>query len=191
MKTCFLLLCLLSAALTGFSQATVSVEYTLRYNLFQSRYEVYARPNASQTNFSWGSSQITVVTPSSFTDVAISSVTTVAGGPWGDLSQAYNVQGSDFHGFASNGTPVTLQAGVETLLFTFTLPGGACLPGLRLYVNGSDPTSSAPGMNGGDFANTLYSANDALSASNLYVGNYANTGTFCTACNLSAPTLTK
>jgi len=191
MKTSFLLLCLLSVTLTGLCQTTISVEYTLRYNLFQSRYEVYVRPNTSQISFSWGSSQITVVTPSSLTDVAISSVTSFAGGPWGDLSRAYNVQGSDFHGFASNGTPVDLAANTETMLFTFTLPGGACLPGLRLYVNGSDPTSSAPGMGGGDFTNTLYSADDAFGAFNLYVGNYANTGTFCTACNLSAPTLTK
>ncbi|MEZ0538336.1 hypothetical protein [Fibrella arboris] len=187
MKTSFLVLCLLSLALTGLAQ---TVDYTLRYNIPLSRYEVYARPTFTQTQYNWGSAQVTVVTPSAVANVAFT-INSVAAGGWTDNSQAYGVLGSDFHGVGSNGLKVDLTTGVETLLFTFVLPGGACLPGLRLFINGSDPDSSVAGMNGGDFANTMYSANDALGQTNLYLQNYANTGTTCTACNLTAPTLSK
>ena len=37
--------------------------------------------------------------------------------------------------------------------FTFPLPGGGCIGGIRLYENGVDPNSAAPGMGGGDFEN--------------------------------------
>lgn len=187
MKTVCFFVCLLCLALSAMAQ---TVEYTLRYNIASSRYEVYGRPNFTQAQYNWGSAQVTVVTPSSLTNVAFS-INSVAAGGWTDNSQAYEVLGSDFHGIGSTGLKVDLTAGLETLLFTFVLPGGACLPGLRLFVNGSDPDSGVAGMNGGDFANTMYSGNDALGQTNLYVQNYANSGTTCTTCNLTAPTLRK
>ncbi|MEZ0484676.1 hypothetical protein [Fibrella aquatica] len=190
MKKMLLIMGLLFTAFVGIAQTTQSVEFTLRYNLTLSRYEVYARPTTSATQYNWGSSQVTVVTPSSLTNVAFAINSTAAGG-WTDNSQAYDVQGLDFHGVGSTGLKVDLTANTETLLFWFVLPGGACLPGLRLFINGTDPDSSIAGMNGGDFANTMYSANDILGDSNLYVRNYANTGTVCTSCNLIAPTLSK
>ncbi|MEZ0538343.1 hypothetical protein [Fibrella arboris] len=187
MKTLCLFVYLLCLGLTGMAQ---TVEYTLRYNIPLSRYEVYGRPNFTQAQYNWGSAQVSVVTPSSLANAAFS-INSVAAGGWTDNSQAYGVLGSDFHGIGSNGLKVDLTSGVETLLFTFVLPGGVCLPGLRLFINGSDPDSSVAGMQGGDFANTMYSANDALGQTNLYLQNYANTGTVCTACNLTAPTLSK
>lgn len=187
MKTLLLLVSLLGFAFTGQAQ---TVDYTLRYNIGLSRYEVYAKPNFSQTQYNWGSAQVSVVVPAAVANSAFS-INSVAAGGWTDNSQVYGVQSSDFHGIGSNGLKVDLTSGQETLLFTFVLPGGACLPGLRLFVNGTDPDSSFPGMLGGDFANTMYSANDILGASNLYIQNYANTGTVCTTCNLTAPTLSK
>ncbi|RYC68708.1 hypothetical protein EQG79_18895 [Spirosoma sordidisoli] len=178
---------MLGSALAGMAQ---TVDYTLRYNIPQARYEVYARPDFTQSQFNWGSSQVSVVTPSSLTNAAFT-ITSVSGGSWSDNSRVYEVEGSDFHGVGSVGDKVDLTSGVETLLFHFTLPGGVCLPGLRLYINGSDPDSSEPGMRGGDFTNTMYSANDILGENNLYFENYANTGTLCTNCNLTAPTLSK
>ncbi|MVM31633.1 hypothetical protein GO755_16420 [Spirosoma sp. HMF4905] len=178
---------MLSVGLTSFAQ---NVDYTLRYNTGLSRYEVYTRPSFTQAQYNWGSTQVSVVTPSSVTDSPFT-INSVAAGGWTDNSEVYNVQGSDFHGIGSNGLKVDLTSGQETLLFSFTLPGGQCVPGLRLYINGSDPNSSAAGMQGGDFANTMYSSNDILGATNLYRQNYANTGTVCTACNLVAPTLSK
>ncbi|MEZ0541289.1 hypothetical protein [Fibrella arboris] len=187
MKKLIFLFSLLCLALSGLAQ---TVDYTLRYNIAQNRYEVYAKPNFTQTQYNWGSAQVSVVTPASLANMAFA-INSVAAGGWTDNSQAYGVLGSDFHGVGSNGLKVDLTSGQETLLFTFVLPGGVCLPGLRLFVNGSDPDSGVAGMNGGDFANTMYSANDILGATNLYSQNYANTGTACTACNLTAPTLSK
>lgn len=187
MKKLIFVFCLLGMAFTGMAQ---TVDYTLRYNISLSRYEVYARPNFTQTQYNWGSAQVTVVTPASLTNVAFS-INSLAAGGWTDNSQVYGVQNADFHGIGSNGLKVDLISGQETLLFTFVLPGGVCLPGLRLFINGTDPNSSVAGMQGGDFSNTMYSANDILGGSNLYVQNYANTGTICTVCNLTAPVLSK
>ncbi|KAB7727399.1 hypothetical protein F5984_22455 [Rudanella paleaurantiibacter] len=178
---------MLGFGLTGWAQ---TVQYTIRYNLTLSRYEVYAKPSFSQSQYNWGSSQITIVTPSSLTNVAFSVVSTAAGG-WTDNSQVYDVFGSDFHGVGSTGLKVDLVADQEVLLFHFVLASGQCIPGLRLFINGTDPGSIAPGMNGGDFSNTMYSSGDILGSNNLYIANYANTGTVCTACNLQAPILSK
>jgi hypothetical protein len=188
MKKLLILCWLLGSGLTALAQN--SVQYTLRYNLALSRYEVYVKPNFTQSQYNWGSSQVSVVAPASLTDATFS-VVPVAGGGWSDNSPTYNVSGSDFHGIGSNGAKVNLTSGQETLLFHFTLSNNACVPGLRLFVNGSDPNSSAPGMNGGDYTNTMYTAEDINGNTNVYISNYANTGTLCTACNLTAPTLSK
>lgn len=187
MKKVFIVLSFLSLALTSVAQR---VDYTLRYSIPQSRYEVYARPTFTQAQYNWGSAQVTVVTPTAVADSPFT-ISSVAAGGWADNSDIYGVQSSDFHGIGSTGLKVDLVSGVETLLFTFVLPGGVCQPGLRLFVNGSDPNSSVTGMKGGDFANTLYSSADILGATNVYQQNYANTGTVCTNCNLTAPTLSK
>lgn len=187
MKHVFFVFILLSLGVESLAQ---TVDYTIRYSISESRYEVYARPNFSQSQYLWGSSQVSIVVPATVANSAFN-VSSAAAGGWVDNSQVYGVLGADFHGVGSNGVKVDLTKDVETLLFTFVLPGGACVPGLRLFVNGSDPDSSAPGMMGGDFSNTMYSANDILGANNLYIQNYANTGTVCTNCNLTAPTLSK
>jgi hypothetical protein len=187
MKKLLFIFCMLGIGLPALAQ---TVEYTIRYNLTLSRYEVYARSSATAAQFNWGSSQVSIVTPASLTNAPFT-VNSVAAGGWSDNSQIYDVFGSDFHGVGSTGLKVDLVANQETLLFHFTLPGGACVPGIRLFVNGVDPASSVPELKGGDFANTMYSANDILGSNNLYIQNYANTGTVCTACNLVAPTLSK
>jgi hypothetical protein len=193
MKNAFFILCMMSLSLTGLAQ---TVDYTLRYSIPLSRYEVYARPTSTTTasfTFNWGSSQVSVVVPASVANSAFN-VTSLEAGAWIDNSRVYapsSAPQSDFHGIGSTGNIIELTGGQEKLLFYFTLPGGSCVPGLRLFINGSDPDSSAPGMQGGDFSNTMYSANDILGANNLYIQNYANTGTVCTLCNLTAPTLSK
>lgn len=187
MKIIHSLLFCLGVTLSSYAQN--NVDLTLRYNLAQSRYEVYARPNFSQTDFLWGSSQITVVTPASLTNVAFS-VSSLDAGGWDDSSPLYAPAAApayDFHGIGSSGKKANLVANQELLLFTFTLPGNACLPGLRLFVNGSDPSSNPTTMPG-DFTNVIYAAGVVAS---FYNTNYANTGTTCTACNLVAPTLSK
>ncbi len=177
----------LTVAFTSYGQN--QVDLTLRYNIAQSRYEVYAKPTFSQVDFLWGSSQISVVTPGSVANAAFV-VASYDGGGWDDNSPVFAPTAApslDFHGIGSSGKKITLVANQEKLLFSFSLPGGACVNGLRLFVNGSDPASNAITMPG-DFANVIYAAGVSTT---YYRANYANTGTTCTACNLTAPSLSK
>ena len=167
-----------------------NVELTLKWNAPLSRYEVYARPGFTQSGFSLGASQVSVVVPSSVADAKLT-ITPSAGGTWteeGIAIYAPTVQPtSDFHPITSAGASTNFTSGVELLLFSFTLPGGLCTDGVRLFVNNSDPSSSAAGMNGSDFKNTL----EAGAGIEYYQSNYNNTGTQCNPCNITAPELSK
>ncbi|WP_211356931.1 hypothetical protein [Phaeodactylibacter luteus] len=159
---------------------SVSLELTLRYNVLEERYEVYALPDGTEPSFFWGPSQITVVAPTAVDDAAFT-VTSVEAGPWSDNSRIYAPAADptvDFHGMGSLGAPVSFVANEEKLILHFTIPGGGCIPGLRLYINGSDPISSDPGMGGGDFTNTIYGIAGG-SFGEAYTGNYENNGTSC------------
>lgn len=166
------------------------VDLTIKWNLTQNRYEVYAKPNFSNSSFTWGSSQITVVVPSSVPDNALT-VSSVNAGGWNALTNNQVFAPSDdpahdFYAVQSSGQPVVFNANSETLLYTFTFPNGQCVDGVRLFVNGVDP-SSTPAMKGGDYKNTI--DNGALE--DVYNINYNNTGTVCTTCNITAPELIK
>ncbi|AEE49991.1 hypothetical protein [Haliscomenobacter hydrossis] len=168
----FLGLMLLGGALVG-----QNIELTLRYNIPLARYEVYARPDATNPAFTWGPSQITIVVPPSISNTAFT-INSVNAGAWLDNSRVYVPTADpahDFHGVGSLGSSVDFTSGQEVLIFYFSLPGGACTPGLRLFINGTDPNSAAPGMGGGDFANTIDNGNVA----DVYIGNYNNIGTTC------------
>ena len=178
----FLTLAWISIFGSGLFAQAPDLELNLRYNTTLSRYEVYARPTATQPTFNWGPSQISVVTPASVTDAPFN-VTSVAAGAWLDNSNIYapTVDPShDFHGIGSLGAPISFTANVEKLIFHFTLSGGGCVPGLRLYINGSDPDSGAPGMFGGDFSNTVFAIVPGVPGGyESYINNYNNTGTSC------------
>jgi hypothetical protein len=161
--------------------AQQDIDFTIKYDNTNSRYEVYAKPNFTQNNFTWGPSQITVVTPASFPDQALL-ITSHAGGSWGDNSTVYAPAASssyDFHGVSTGGQLTNLVANQEKLIFTFVPPTGNCVTGLRLFINGTDPNSSQPGMGGGDFNNSI----DNGSLQDVYNANYNNTGTVCTLSN--------
>jgi len=155
------------------------IDFTVRYNPTSGEYEVYALPDFSDpAYFVGGGSQISLVLPASIADSPLS-ITTVNGGFWTDNSRVFAPAADpnhDFHGIASNGSSISLVAGEEMLMYTFTLPGGGCIGGIRLYENGSDPNSAAPGMGGGDFEN--YFAN-AFTFLDNYNANYDNAGTTC------------
>ncbi len=155
------------------------IDFTVRFNPNTEAYEVYALPDFSDpAYFVGGGSQISLVLPESIADAALS-ITTVNGGLWTDNSRVYAPAADpshDFHGIASNGSIISLVAGEEVLLYTFVLPGGGCIGGIRLYENGVDPNSAAPGMGGGDFEN--YFAN-AFTFVDNYNANYNNAGTMC------------
>ena len=138
----------------GFSQ---NIDLTLKYNVTDNRYEVYARPDFTQNNFTWGPSQISVVLPAIIADTPLQNLTSYAAGNWGDNSIIYapSVQPqNDFHGVESGGALTNLVSGNELLIFSFTVNGG-CVPGLRIFNNGVDPDSSQPGLGGGAFSNTI------------------------------------
>jgi len=176
-------------SLTSFAQGTIDL--SVKWSSSLSRYEVYAKPSFTKSVFTWGFSQITVVVPASAPD-ALLSISSVNGGGWG-LSSSNQVfapaaaPSNDFHGVQSSGQPVALTAGQETLLFTFTFNDGVCRDGIRLFVNASDPSSSASGMKGGDYKNAI----DNGLVADVYNINYNNTGTTCFTCNITAPELIK
>ncbi len=156
------------------------VQLTVKFDHETCAYGVYAKPDFTDTDFFVaGGSQITVVFPASVGNSSVS-VTSLEGGPWFDSSQIYAPTAAstlDFHAFSSNGSSINFTSGVEVLLFTFELPDSCCTPGVRLFENGSDPDSSAPGMGGGDFNN--YFA-DAFFFIDCYDGNYNNSITVAT-----------
>lgn len=187
MKKLVIILSLLLSSFWASAQGTIQL--TLKWNLTLSRYEVYAKPSFTQNNFPWGPSQISPVLPSASPNSSLI-VTSHAAGTWADNSKVYAPgaqASSDFHGVESSGGPINFVANTETLIFSFVYPDGACRDGLRLFENLSDPSSSANGMSGGDFRNSISNAN----LQDVYISNYANTGTSCNPCNLTAPELSK
>jgi hypothetical protein len=91
---------------------------------------------------------------------------------------------ADFHSvFLSSSSAVLWTAGVAKPLFRFDL-GGICVPGVRLYVNETDPQDTAMGMNGNDYTNVLENVASAGSqfatAVNLdTLGYYSASGWNC------------
>lgn len=157
--------------------AQQDIDFTVRYSNTNSRYEVYAKPNFTQNNFTWGPSQISVLVPATFPDQALL-ITSHAGGSWGDNSIVFAPSSSpsyDFHGIQTGGQLTNLVANQEKLVFSFISPSGSCVDGLRLFVNGTDPDSSQPGMAGGDFSNSI----DNGSLQDVYNANYDNGGSTC------------
>lgn len=182
--------CLLTAT------AQNKVDLTISYNQAASRYEVYAIPTFSASSFRLGASQITVVLPAAAVANTPLSVSSIGGGLWSDEPQVYapasqNI--SDFHAVATTGSGSMLlnfTAGVPTLLFSFKLAEG-CVAGVRLFNNGSDPGSTAAGMNNGDFRNNFFGTS-SVTVGELYGVNTNNNGTGCQgSCSLIAPTLSK
>ncbi len=173
----------------SFAQGTIDL--SVKWNSALSRYEVYGKPSFTSASFTWGFSQVTVVVPASAPD-ALLLVSSVNSGGWGlaasnQVFAPASAPSNDFNGVLSSGKTVALTAGQETLLFTFTFPDGLCRDGVRLFVNASDPSSSASGMKGGDYKNVI----DNGLVADVYNSNYSNTGTTCSTCAITAPELIK
>jgi hypothetical protein len=89
--------------MTGYALSAQNLDFSVRYNFMESRYEVYALPDDSSPSFFWGPSQISVVVPATVTDAPFA-VTSVAGGAWQDNSDVYApavTPGFDYHGVGS------------------------------------------------------------------------------------------
>jgi hypothetical protein len=144
------------ALMVAIGATAQKVELSLRYNVSSERYEVYANPSFSQKNFAWGPSQVTIVVPAKVDDRRFNIRTTQAG-YWVNTSDVYAPDAApneDFHSFTTAGGKVDFYAGTAQPLFDFSLPGGY-VEGVRMYRNGTDPSSTHAGMAGGDFANTI------------------------------------
>jgi hypothetical protein len=178
-------------SLSSFAQGTIDL--TVKWSTTQNRYEVYAKPTFTSAVFTWGSSQVSVVVPAAAPNSSLTIVLNQNAGGWSTPNQVYAPTADpahDFHSFLSIGQPTALTAGAETLLFAFTFADGVCRDGIRLFVNSSDPNSTAPGMGGGDFKNAIDNGN-AIGGVGVYNMNYNNTGTICNACSITAPELIK
>jgi len=166
--------------LAGTNASSQDIDFNVRYNGATDVYEVYARPAFSNPfYFVGGGSQVSILLPAVAADVAVT-VVPVNGGLWTDNSQVYAPAadpGNDYHGIASNGAPISFVNGVEILLFTFTAGLDGCTPGVRLFENASDPSSTAPGMGGGDFQ--MFFANVFDPLNNNWRLNYFNSGLVC------------
>lgn len=189
MKKIFLFMIFGFMSMASFAQN--KIDLTVKWNASQNRYEVYGKPNFTNSAFTLGASQITVVVPASAPDASLT-VTPVNGGTWGTApaNQVYAPTADanhDFYAVQTSGQAVALTANTETLLFYFTFTDGQCRNGIRLFVNGSDPSSSASGMKGGDYSNTI----DNGLITDVYGANYSNTGTSCSTCSITAPELIK
>lgn len=172
----------------GTLSAQQDIDFTIKYDDTNARYEIYAKSNFTENGFTWGPSQISVLVPADFPDQALL-VTSYAGGSWGDNSIVYAPSASssfDFHGISTGGQLTNFVANEEKLVLSFVSPTGSCVEGLRLFNNGSDPDSSQPGMAGGDFSNTIDDGNMV----DVYNTNYNNTGTVCTTLTTETVVLT-
>jgi hypothetical protein len=148
---------LFSFLICGATQAQRKLDFTVKYDQEFDRYEVYAKPNFSQRNFTWGPSQITLVIPSNVL-VDKLKIANVDGGAWDDNSviQAPEITPDfSYHGVSTSGNKTDLTEGHESVLFYFSLPQKVNPAKVRVFNNETDPNSAAKGMLGGDFRNTV------------------------------------
>ena len=150
--------------------AQKGIELSVKYNADSDKYEVYAKANFTKKNFLLGPSQITLSLPASVTDEKLR-IFNSDGGTWEDNTAVFSPTANtkaDYHAISTLGAKTDLVEGNESLLFYFSLPKTVAASEVKIFENGIDPNSSASGMKGGDFSNSL---NDAL-AEEVYLGNY-------------------
>jgi hypothetical protein len=148
------------------------VQYDLIYNAALGLYEahayvvdgslIYPSTIPFPTKFS-------VVVPASIDDSPFTVVQNVnpPGNSWSQSNSVYApaaAPNNDFHAFVipggggSNAYPM-FSSGTDILLFRFSVPSGGVVGGIRCYINGTDPNSAQPGMNGIDFSQSFKTAN--------------------------------
>jgi len=148
------------------------VQYDLIYNAALGLYEahayvvdgslVYPATIPFPTKFS-------VVVPASVDNSPFTVVQNVnpPGNSWSQSNSVYApaaAPDNDFHAFVipggggNNAYPV-FSCGTDILLFRFSVPSGGYVGGIRCYINGTDPNSAQPGMNGIDFSQSFKTSN--------------------------------
>lgn len=179
---------LLFNALSGYSQI-LGVNYQIRYNSSNCLWDCYmvitSGSATSTTHRTQASAQYTLIVPTGSTVTVIQnhmplrdnqSYTGTIPTTWVKSSEIYAPAAqpqSDFYAFSPSLSPSchynNLATGDTIKLFSVRVtPGVNCGDGVRNFTNGVDPSSSAPGMGGGDFSNgmtigtlrQLYKANE-------------------------------
>lgn len=178
MKTRFLLIatffcCLFFTSDIG-AQVT-SVNYQIRYNAQECHWDAYIIVNAgsaiTDAQRIQANSQFTIIVPTGDSliikqsyapfEVNVPSGSGTVPAVWYKstfLSSPAALPGSDFYSIVPTLSPTprynTLTGGSVVKIFSFTVENNnKCGQGIRLYQNGSDPTSSDAGMLGLDFRN--------------------------------------
>ncbi|WP_339887400.1 T9SS type A sorting domain-containing protein [uncultured Flavobacterium sp.] len=157
----------LTLFLIGSKSIAQDIDLTIKHNTGNNEYEVYANPGFTQSNFTWGPSQITVVKPTSGSQMQ--NIISSNAGTWTN-SNTINYNGTEYYIFENSGSLTNLYINQEILLFSFSSNYG-CENGIRLFNNGSDPTL----INNYDMPNTIENGNLV----DVYSSNYNNYGTFC------------
>jgi hypothetical protein len=158
-------------ALLNASGQVAHVQYEIVYNA-SGQYEAHAHVTGGSLVY-----PATIPFPSKFTVVVPASVNnqpfpvvqsvTPPGMAWSQNNSVYGPAASpsnDFHSFtiigggANNAYPVFTD-GTDILLFKFTVPNSGYLSDLRCFINGTDPNSAQPGMNGIDFNQSFKTMN--------------------------------
>jgi uncharacterized repeat protein (TIGR01451 family) len=162
--------------LTAPTCVTRQMDYTLRYNSGLNRYEVYGKPNWTGASIVTDC-YVTIVVPASLPNTSLSSVTPgthASGASATDKAYAPTEDPAhDFHFLPFTANSATYTAGQELFFVSFQLPAGspaACVSGVRLYNNVSDPVSN-PGGNvmSGDFHNVY---TNVMTSEDYYRTNY-------------------
>ena len=145
-----------------------TVEYELIYNEMSCNYEAHAHVISGSAVFPSTiptPSKFSVVVPAAVSDGSLNVVFT-SNPPfmsWSDGNIIYAPAvdpAHDYHSFkiaggsGGNAYP-TFAEGDDILLFAFSLPDGECGSGIRLYINGVDPSDADNGMGGIDFSQSL------------------------------------
>jgi hypothetical protein len=148
------------------------VQYDIVYNPASGLYEAHAYVVGASLDFPSTipfPSKFSVVVPSAISNQPFAVVQSVnpPGLQWSQNNSIYAPAAAtdvDFHAFTMAGggggnAYTTFTVGTDILLFKFSIPYTGYLAGMRCFINGSDPNSSAPGMQGIDFSQSFKTSN--------------------------------
>jgi hypothetical protein len=157
----------------GVSQIT-NLDYQIRYNTSTCHWDCYIIINGgsatSASHRTQSNAQYSIVVPTGSTVTRVTNFnpkqnnlnyTGTIPTVWSEGSRIVAPAaepGSDFYSFTPSLNPTSwfnnLVAGDTIKLFSLNIsPTTGCGSGIRIFRNGIDPPSSAPGMGGGDFSN--------------------------------------
>ncbi len=159
-----------------------TITYDLRCSSDGSRYELFVtRDTEPSTPFTAiGSSRITLVLPTGSQTVSITNESNAINYSALPIIRDPGSNGNDYFGFSTSGGQTLigeLTANQPELWMTFT-PSGDINQDARLFINGTDPQATDPGMGGVDLQNSFFVLSIAGS-NNEYVGNVSDAPINC------------